>query len=82
MADCDGTHDPTTCWGCALIRKDKAEKENKRLGKALRFYARRENWVTPSRGFAAQYDPGPSLVEADSGARARAALKAQEVAGD
>ena len=45
-----------------------------KLNKALAFYANSENWQSPSRGFAAQYDPQPSPVSADRGARALAAL--------
>lgn len=44
------------------------------LRAALAFYADRQNWMSPSTGFAAQYDPEPSLVKADWGAIARRAL--------
>lgn len=42
---------------------------------ALAFYADPKNWVTPSTGFAVQYDPEPPPVQRDRGARAREALK-------
>jgi hypothetical protein len=42
----------------------------------LAFYANEKNWVSPSSGFALQYDPAPSPVESDKGCKARAALKA------
>jgi hypothetical protein len=44
------------------------------LEAALAFYANIENWQSPSRGFALQYDPQPSPVSADRGGRALAAL--------
>lgn len=40
----------------------------------LRFYADAANWRSKSTGFAAQYDPEPSAVDRDRGARARQAL--------
>lgn len=42
------------------------------LIEALRFYADPKNWESPSSGFALQYDPEPSAVRTDWGARARA----------
>ncbi len=45
-----------------------------RLKEALRFYADEANWRSPSRGFAAQYDPEPAPVAADRGSVARRAL--------
>ena len=44
------------------------------LREALKFYATPANWMTPSTGFALQYDPEPSPISKDSGQRARAAL--------
>lgn len=46
------------------------------LEAALVFYADRENWQSPSSGFALQYDPQPSPVSRDCGIRARAAIDA------
>ena len=42
---------------------------------ALEFYANPTNYVTTSKGFAAQYDPEPPAVTADRGERARRALE-------
>jgi hypothetical protein len=49
--------------------------EKHRLRKALEFYANQMNYMTPSTGFAIQYDPEPSAVSLDSGHIAREALK-------
>lgn len=48
----------------------KIEKLNKKiqeLSEALSFYAYEENWKSPSKGFALQYDPEPSKIERDRG---------------
>jgi len=45
------------------------------LFEAVWFYADKENWRSPSKGFAAQYDPEPSPVEKDGGRRAREAME-------
>jgi len=37
------------------------------LADALAFYADEQNWRSPSRGFAAQYDPEPSPIDRDRG---------------
>lgn len=44
------------------------------LENALAFYANKDNWCSPSRGFVAQYDPEPSPMDNDAGSRAKAAL--------
>lgn len=44
------------------------------LETALAFYANKENYVTSSTGFAAQYDPAPAPIRVDMGSRAREAL--------
>ena len=44
------------------------------LETALSFYANKENYVTSSTGFAAQYDPAPAPIRVDMGSRAREAL--------
>lgn len=41
----------------------------------IQFYANPDNWVTPSKGFAAQYDPELSPVKADRGEKAREFLR-------
>ena len=41
----------------------------------LKFYANPENWTSQSKGFALQYDPAPSPVHADKGAKARALVQ-------
>lgn len=41
----------------------------------LEFYANEKNWQSPSTGFVAQYDPEPSPIGQDLGAKARAALE-------
>ena len=46
-----------------------------RLTTKLRFYAARENWMSPSTGFVAQYDPEPSPMERDRGECARRILE-------
>ncbi|MFN8994297.1 MAG: hypothetical protein ACK5X3_11640 [Pseudomonadota bacterium] len=51
------------------------------LEAALEFYANSANWQSPSSGFEAQYDPKPSAVSADRGARARAVLATPEGEG-
>ena len=38
---------------------------------ALHFYAEPSNYKSPSQGFAAQYNPEPSLIQNDAGKRAR-----------
>ncbi len=38
--------------------------ENERLRSVLAFYAEPKNWESPSTGFAAQYDPEPSPINA------------------
>jgi hypothetical protein len=50
------------------------EEDIKRLKGVLAFYADQKNWVTPSEGFCAQYDPEDSAIEKDHGTRARIAL--------
>jgi hypothetical protein len=42
---------------------------------ALLFYYNPKNWRSRSTGFAAQYDPEPTEIEADGGRRAKEALK-------
>lgn len=42
---------------------------------ALKFYADPNNWQSPSKGFALQYDPEPSPIKKDGGKLARNALK-------
>lgn len=39
----------------------------KECKQALEFYANKDNWETPSTGFAAQYDPEPAPACADRG---------------
>lgn len=46
-----------------------------KMRRALAFYANEENWLSPSRGFAMQYDPDKSEVQKDRGACARKALE-------
>lgn len=43
----------------------------------LEFYANEKNWQSPSTGFVAQYDPAPSPIGQDLGAKARAALRGE-----
>ena len=66
--------------GDAAIVRDRREleQERDRLREALALYAEPKNWVTPSTGFAVQYDPEPSPVDADHGATARRALGMEE----
>jgi len=45
--------------------------QNKQMREALRFYAKREHWLSSSSGFQAQYDPEKSPVDRDHGKRAR-----------
>lgn len=47
----------------------------KQMEDALRFYGTEAHWHSSSTGFALQYDPEPSLIEADQGKRARRVLK-------
>jgi hypothetical protein len=49
-----------------------------RLRRALAFYAEPGNWLSPSSGFALQYDPDPSPLDADRGELARLTLTATE----
>ena len=83
---CDGFHNGA-CSVCAEIifrglnenhdlrtRLAAAERAGVALREALTFYATQANWFSPSEGFALQYDPEPSPVARDSGAKARAAL--------
>lgn len=53
-------------------------EENERLRAELAFYADPDNWVSPSKGFAAQYDPEPSPVHRVRHHRAAAALQPKE----
>lgn len=50
------------------------EKENGELREVLKFYANKDNWLSPSSGFMAQYDPEPSLIQKDRGKKAKEAL--------
>lgn len=43
---------------------------------AFEFYADQDNWHSVSTGFALQYDPVPSAIRTDWGAKAREALTA------
>ena len=52
--------------------------EVERLRAELAFYADPDNWVSPSKGFAAQYDPEPSPVHKVRHHRAAAALQPNE----
>jgi len=45
------------------------------LRKALEFYAKAENWRSPSEGFVLQYDPELSPINKDRGEMARAACE-------
>lgn len=45
------------------------------LKSALEFYATPEAYKSPSRGFAARYDPQPSVIKLDGGSMARNILK-------
>ena len=42
---------------------------------ALEFYADEKNWMSPSSGFALQYDPVKSTIAVDGGSLARDVLK-------
>lgn len=44
------------------ILKNMDESVKKYLREVLAFYAKEENYVTGSTGFAAQYDPSPSKI--------------------
>ena len=55
---------------CTLLCNDKREK----YIKALRFYAKKDNWISKSEGFLMQYDPEPSAIKKDKGQRARKVL--------
>jgi len=50
------------------------EKEETTL-RVLEFYADKKNWSSPSKGFAAQYDPELSPVKTDHGDLAALAAK-------
>lgn len=49
--------------------------ENERLKVALEFYADKNNWQSPSTGFALQYDPVITPCLLDKGDIARKALR-------
>jgi hypothetical protein len=51
------------------------------MREVLTFYGNRRNWLSPSTGFALQYDPEPSPLETDGGKRARAVLKITDNGG-
>ena len=65
-----------------IIRRDKQiaslTAEIDRLRETLAFYADPDNWMSPSRGFALQYDPEPSPVHKVRHAKAAAALQIEE----
>lgn len=63
---------------CDALRE--ALAENQSMAQTLQFYADRNNYLSPSTGFAAQYDPAPSEVALDQGRRARDALAARRSA--
>ena len=68
-----------TCIYCKKIEaqvlsKDQTEALEEAIAicnDALHFYAEPSNYKSPSQGFAAQYDPEPSLIQNDAGKRAR-----------
>jgi len=57
---------------------DYLNREVQRLTNALAFYADAENWTSPSKGFALQYDPVISAAFVDRGEKARKALEGEE----
>lgn len=46
--------------------------------KVARFYKIEKNWQSPSKGFVLQYDPEPSPVDKDRGAKARTYLNGRK----
>lgn len=52
--------------------------ENKRLKASLEFYADKNNWQSPSTGFALQYDPVIAPCVLDKGDKARKVLESKE----
>lgn len=61
--------------GALLDRKlEEAEDRIVELETALAFYAKSENWISSSTGFALQYDPEPAPVQRDRGSLAMATL--------
>jgi hypothetical protein len=63
------------------IAFDIQAREIERLRAELAFYADPDNWVSPSKGFAAQYDPEPSPVHRVRHHRAAASLQPKEGEG-
>lgn len=63
---------------CVALRQ--ALAENQSMAQTLQFYADRDNYLSLSTGFAAQYDPAPSEVALDQGRRAQDALAARRSA--
>ena len=59
----------------ASERIKQLESEREQLIDALMFYANYENWKSPSKGFALQYDPEPSKVNKYRGSVAQTALE-------
>lgn len=68
------------CPKCRAVLNDKIKAFDRvkymqakiqRLEIALAFYAEPNNWRSPSKGFALQYDPEPSPIDKDQGQMAR-----------
>ena len=62
------------CGECGEPVKS-CKSERQQLIDALMFYANYENWKSPSKGFALQYDPEPSKVNKYRGSVAQTALE-------
>lgn len=58
-----------------VVDKDGSTNGSPAALEVIQFYANPDNWVTPSKGFAARYDPEPSPVKADRGEKAREFLR-------
>lgn len=71
------TEQETELWK-AIIEKEnnmKVASKKDKIIEVLRFYADRNNYQTPSTGFAAKYDPEPAPIKKDLGQLARNLLK-------
>jgi len=57
------------------MKEKLTEQDIQDLRRCLEFYSNPNNWKSPSKGFALQYDPEPSPINIDRGTVARLAMR-------
>jgi len=65
---------PKEADGCLACAYEQLVARMNEARTVLDFYGRLANWHSPSTGFVLQYDPEPSPIQSDRGAKARAFL--------